>query len=298
MKNNYKKITFLAGLFLCFLTISCDEDLDSNEPIPYEPIGGYSNSDEIAIDNLVAKMSFEGNVDDSRSGLMGGIGTNISYDAGVKGNAYKGSSSGFVSYSSVNNSISELGSITSAMWIKTTQHTGGAQCLFMLPKTTDFWGNIFVLIEGTTEDKMLLKVHLQKDVTPAIPWSGQWIEHTNDNRLIGMYGEWKHLVWSYNAETSKYNIYVDGTKLAIPEGLSNRYTSDPNVDGVPLGALSSSNVQGFILGGFQQHLGSPWNAPDGWMLPYTGMIDEFRMYNKALSDTDIRSLYLLEKDGR
>lgn len=297
MKNKYR-IVFLSSLALGFMMIGCEEDLDSNEPIPYEPIGGYENSDEIAPDNLVVKMSFEGNVDDSKNGLTGGTTTNVTFEPGIKGNAYKGSPTGFASYSTVSNSVSGLGSITSAMWIKTTQHTGGAQCLFMLPKTTDFWGNIFVLIEGTTEDKMLIKIHLQKDVTPSIPWSGQWIEHTGDNRLNGMYGDWKHLAWSYNPETSKYNIYVDGTKLEIPEGLSNRYTSDPNVDGVPLGALSNSNVQGFVLGGFQQHLGAPWGAPDGWMLPYTGMIDEFRMYNSALSDTDIRSLYLLEKDGR
>lgn len=297
MKNKYK---FLAALSLSLVCINfgCEEDLDSNEPIPYQPIGGYEFSDEIAPDNLVVKMSFENDVTDVKNGLSGGAVTNATFENGVKGNAYKGSTSGFASFSNVSSSVSGLQSITASMWIKTTQHTGGAQCLFMLPKTTDFWGNIFVLIEGTTEDRMLLKVHLQKDVTPSIPWSGQWIEHTGDNRLQGMYGTWKHLTWSYNAETSKYNIYVDGTKLVIPDGMSNRYTSDPNVDGQPLGALANSNVQGFILGGFQQHLGAPWGAPDGWMLPYTGMIDEFRIYNKALSDTDIRSLYLLEKDGR
>jgi hypothetical protein len=25
----------------------------------------------------------------------------------------------------------------------------------------------------------------------------------------------------------------------------------------------------FIIGGFQQRLGAPWGAPDGWMLNYT-----------------------------
>jgi hypothetical protein len=34
------------------------------------------------------------------------------------------------------------------------------------------------------------------------------------------------------------------------------------------------------------------------MLHYTGMLDEFRIYNKALSDANVNSLYKLEALGR
>jgi hypothetical protein len=51
----------------------------------------------------------------------------------------------------------------------------------------------------------------------------------------------------------------------------------------------------FIIGGFQQHLGAPWGAPDGWMLNYTGLMDEFRIYNTALSDNEVVALYKLER---
>jgi hypothetical protein len=50
-------------------------------------------------------------------------------------------------------------------------------------KTTDFWGNIFTLVEGTGPATMLMKITFKKDVTPSIPWSGQFIEHTGDNLL-------------------------------------------------------------------------------------------------------------------
>jgi hypothetical protein len=43
--------------------------------------------------------------------------------------------------------------------------------------------------------------------------------------------------------------------------------------------------------GFQQRLGAPWGAPDGWMLNYTGLMDEFRIYNAALSDNEVVALY-------
>ena len=297
MKRNYKSI-FFAAIVLGFFTVSCSEDLDTNEPIPLEPIGGYTNSDDIQPDNLIVKMSFEDNLVDAKGNLTMGSADNITYTNGKVGKAYQGSSSGFATFSGVSSAVSGLSSITSSMWIKTTQHTGGAQCLFMLPKTTDFWGNIFVLIEGTDLTSMQLKVHLQKDVTPSIPWSGQWIDHAGDNRIPDMYNTWKHVVWTYDENTSKYNIYIDGTKLTLPDGMTNRLTNDVASGGVPLGALANSNVQGFILGGFQQHMGAPWGAPDGWMLPYTGQMDEFRMYKSALSDSEVRSLYLLEKEGR
>jgi len=48
----------------------------------------------------------------------------------------------------------------------------------------------------------------------------------------------------------------------------------------------------------QQHLGAPWGAADGWMLNYTGLMDEFRIYNAALTDNEVISLYKLEKDNR
>lgn len=297
MKKIYRTAVFFSCAFALTL-ISCNEDLDSNEPIPYEPIGGFVNSDEIKPDNLIVKMSFEDNLNDSKGNITGSTANSITFEEGKKGKAYKGSASGYAAFSNVSNAVSGLTSVTTAMWIKTTQHTGGAQCLFMLPKTTDFWGNIFALIEGTDQTSMQLKVHLQKDVTPSIPWSGQWIDHAGANRIQNMYGEWKHLVWTYNESTSKYSLYVNGSRVELPASLSDRLTNDTASGGVPLGALASSNVQGFILGGYQQHLGSPWGTPDGWMLNYTGLMDEFRMYNTALNDNEVKSLYLLEKQNR
>lgn len=107
------------------------------------------------------------------------------------------------------------------MWIKTDPHTGGAQSLYMLPKKTDFWGNIFTLIEGTgPATTMLMKNHIQRDVTPSIPWSGQFIEHGGTNVLSNMFGAWKHVVWSYNGTSSTYSLYIDGQKVTLPTSIS------------------------------------------------------------------------------
>ncbi|MGC4039475.1 MAG: LamG domain-containing protein [Flavobacterium sp.] len=301
MKNRNKILYLCLSILASQFFIGCDQDTidKTNSPIAYEPIGGYENSDEIAPDNLLAKFSFEDNIDDSKSGITGGTGTDVTYAQGIKGKAYQGSSTAFIGYSNVSPAIAGLKSITVSGWINTAPHTGGAQCLFMLPKTSDFWGNIFTLIEGTgPAETMLIKNHLQKDVTPSIPWSGQWLVHDGSNLLTGMFGNWKHLVWTYDAATSTYSMYVNGQNLNLPASIAKRYTNDPTAGGVPYGDLASSDVSKFVIGGYQQHLGAPWGAPDGWMLHYSGQLDEFRIYDKALSDSDINSLYLLEKDNR
>ncbi|MDZ4330631.1 MAG: LamG-like jellyroll fold domain-containing protein, partial [Flavobacterium sp.] len=268
-------------------------------PIAYEAIGGYESSDDVAAANLVTKFSFENSIADSKNGITGGVGTNVTYGNGIKGMAYKGSSSSFIAYNAVASSLVDVKSITVSMWINTNPHTGGAQSLFMLPKTTDFWGNIFSLIEGTgPATTMLVKNHVQKDVMPSIAWSGQFIEHGGTNVLTNMFGKWKHVVWTYSGASSTYSMYIDGQKLDLPASISKRYASDPLTGGVGYGDLANSNVSKFIIGGFQQHLGTPWGAPDGWMLNYTGMMDEFRIYNAALSDNEVVALFKLEKDNR
>ncbi|MEN9909633.1 MAG: hypothetical protein RLZZ540_2782 [Bacteroidota bacterium] len=299
MKKN-KSIFLLSFVLASTVFVSCEDSIDKvNSPIPYEAIGGYDSSDDVAATHLVSKFSFDGNISDSKNGITGGVGTNVTYGTGIKGEAYQGSSTSFIAYNTVASSVINLKSISVSMWIKTNPHTGGAQSLFMLPKKTDFWGNIFTLIEGTgPATTMLMKNHIQKDVTPSIPWAGQFIEHAGANVLNNMFGTWKHIVWTYNGTSSTYSIYIDGQKLALPDSISKRYASDPLTGGVGYGELANSEVSKFIIGGYQQHLGMPWGAPDGWMLNYTGLMDEFRIYDSALVDNKVTALYKLEKDKR
>ncbi|HEU4790181.1 MAG TPA: LamG domain-containing protein [Flavobacterium sp.] len=299
--KKYRYVFLFASIIVAQFFASCNEDsIDKvNAPIPYESIGGYDSSDDVAADHLVSKFSFDGNITDSKNGITDGVATDVTYEAGIKGEAYKGSPTAFIAYNNVSNSVINVKSISVSMWIKTDPHTGGAQSLFMLPKKTDFWGNIFTLIEGTgPATTMLMKNHIQKDVTPSIPWAGQFIEHSGANVLNNMYGEWKHVVWTYNGTSSTYSLYVDGQKLALPASISKRYASDPLTGGVAYGELANSEVSKFIIGGYQQHLGLPWGSPDSWMLHYTGLMDEFRIYDSALEDNEVTALYKLEKDKR
>lgn len=281
--NNSIKL-MLGGMVLASGLLSCQEE--ANDYAPQQPaIDGYVFSKDVAPESLVAYWGFENNVTEEKSGVQG-TAANISYATGMKGEAYKGSTTGFVSYATTPGlSLKDLNSSTTAFWIKTEKHTGGAQCVFMLPRTSDFWGNMFFMIEGNSsaEDKMLVKAN----------FGGQWAELTGDLRINGIYGKWTHFAYSYDAATSKFAMYVNGTALSLPASMTDRKNGTS-----PLGNITMTDPSKFIIGAFQQQLGSPWGTPDSWMMPYTGLLDELRIYKKALTAKEVGAIFKLESKGR
>lgn len=228
-------------------------------------------------------FAFENSVIDSIHDVKG-TATGITFVDGVKNKAYKGSANGQVEYPSAGK-LADMQSFTVAFWMNTQKHTGGAQSVFMMPNTEDFWGNMFLIIEGNdspTDNSMIAKFN----------FAGQWLEFTGNNgvaRLPDMYGKWHHLAFTYNGNTSQVSAYLDGVKINLPASVADRKNGT-----APLGPLKFSNVSKFVIGGFQQHIGIRSPA-DSWMLHYTGMLDQFRVYTKALTDTEINALFTSKK---
>ncbi|PWJ59633.1 concanavalin A-like lectin/glucanase superfamily protein [Dyadobacter jejuensis] len=225
--------------------------------------------------------AFEGVATDSIWGSRA-IAQGVSYVDGINGKALKGSKTAQLEYASAGK-LASMESFTFAFWMNTAKHDGGAQSVFMLPNTEDFWGNAFMLIEGSTakNDSMLVKFN----------FAGNWITFDGVNKANGLnkwpdaYNKWKHVAFTYDAATSKFATYVDGTKLSLDASVTDR-----TKDGKPLGALKMSNVSKFVLGAYQQHVGIKAPA-DGWMLHYTGLLDQFRVYTTALTEAEVKELY-------
>ena len=86
---------------------------------------------------------------------------------------------------------------------------------------------------------------------------GRYVRNVNDN-------VWRHFVWTISADGT-WTYYFDGVLYRTDIG-----------KGVPHSALRT-----------QAWLGkSPWGDK-----PFNGLIDDFRIYNTALSATDVTSLY-------
>lgn len=267
-----KWIGCLAAVLAVLLIASCQKfdqpALDENYPKDPDNPGGalkfYTAFEDTDVDSMKANFA---------------SGSTITYEAGINGKAMKGASGKFINYSSAND-IGKVTSLSVSLWINTAKHDGGAQSVFMLPRTDDFWGNMFMLIEGGAGaykgDSMLVKFH----------FAGQWVEFLNTNRLPDMYGKWRHLVFTYDETTSKFAAYLDGVARNLPASMTDRKNGAN-----PLGPIAFKSVSKFITGGYQQNLGSPWSAPDAWMLNYTGLLDQFRLYGKALSPDEVATLF-------
>ncbi|HUH19505.1 LamG domain-containing protein [Albibacterium sp.] len=224
-------------------------------------------------------LSFEDSPIDSIHDAKGNAKGN-SYVEGIKGKAYKGSTTGQIQYSNAGK-LAEMTSFTVAFWMNTEKHSGGGQSVFMMPNTSDFWGNLFAIIEGNDnpdDNSMLFKFN----------FAGNWVEFSGNNgldRLPDMYGKWHHLAFSYDENTSKFAAYLDGEKMNLPANISDR-----KKDNAPLGKLSFKDASQFAIGAYQQHIGIQGD-PQDWMLHYTGMLDQFRVYTKALNDEEVKALF-------
>lgn len=300
MKTNkeFLKIAWIGALFISAGLTQCtkpetDDEFPLGDPPPVE--GGFVNSSEIEPNNLVAYFPFDGNVNDAKGGVTGGATSGTtSFVEGRKGQAYQGSTNGFIAYANPG-PLATLKSFTVALWINTAKHDGGAQGVFTLAKQDgSFWGNFFMMIEGnnSAENKMFMKLHFEKNSASFVE---HWIEPSGDFRPDDMYNGWRHVAWTYDAATSKASLYVNGQKRTLPPGAEDRKA---DAAGTPLGALEFKAPTKFIIGGMQNHLGAPFNAPEVWMLNYTGKLDEFRVYDKVLTSQEINALQILERQGR
>ncbi|MEK0439167.1 MAG: hypothetical protein RLZZ504_83, partial [Bacteroidota bacterium] len=214
----------------------------------------------------------------------------------AKGQAWKGASNGYVLYTGVSSAISGLKSVTVSSWVKTTAHTDGAESWFQLLNDSNWIGNMFILQESGTTGNDSTRIKFTVNNWNATAWKEQWTDLGGPNRIVIGNDAWHHVVCSYDAATSKVAVYIDGNKMNYPASVTDKYQDDPTKGGAPLGNLAFKNATKFVFGCYKQSL--PGSTPDAWMKNYDGGLDEFRIYNKALADADVKALYDLEKAGK
>lgn len=294
-KTNLFSIAGLATCAVLALNLtSCSDDASNDSG--NAPIGGYNTSDEIAASNLVAKFSFEDNVDDAKGNITSGTAAGTTFFAGAKGKALQGATAGYVLYTGVNSKITGMQSTTISTWVKTTPHADGAESWFQLLNDSNWIGNLFILQESGAAGNDSTRIKFTVNNWNATAWKEQWTDVGGENRLKIGNDVWQHVVCSYDAATSKVSMYVNGVKLNLPASITDKFQDDPTKGGAPLGALAFKNATKFVFGCYKQSL--PGGTPDGWMKNYDGGLDEFRIYDKALADSDVSALYQLEKAGR
>ncbi len=212
---------------------------------------------------------------------------NITFVPGIAGQAAKVGADGYMAVPLVNDSLKTPGSITIAFWMNGTTGPvqGGAQGVFAISNSTQFWGNLEIFLENyvdaTDPNAVYMKIHM---FNASVTGGGeQWLQDDNV-KLKNVLGKWTHIALTYNAATSMITLYKDG----VATGINNLV-----LGGGTYGNLKFDNVTGIVLGSFAFQTSPSFtnHGPEGWAKSFDGALDNFRIYNVALSPAEVNNLY-------
>jgi hypothetical protein len=287
MKNFLKisGVVFITMLLSGAVLSSCKKD-------PVDPYAGKTNPSTIATANLIAYFPFESEpavgaaVENSNSSIsyVKKVGT-ASFVLARRGNGYQGSvTQSYLEYSvATGTALKTLDEYTMACWIKTPSTTSGAAKIFSLNGGDSFMGNLVLIQESQPlGDSVDMKMFLYDNSSSN--WKGQDVRKQSNKFLND---KWYHITGIYRKSTSTMEFYANGALVLT----SIRYS-----DGVPatgpqplLGAITlGSDMTKLIFGAWSQQVAG---TPETWMSYFKGIVDEFRVYNKALTAAEVKSLY-------
>jgi hypothetical protein len=199
--------------------------------------------------------------------------------AGVSGNGVKGVDGKAIAYPSAN-TFKNAKSFSIAFWLKNTPQVGRTEFLFALGDPSYDWAKsaFFLLVENQTNTKATVKFNLMD----------QWLEGDITRPMFD--NNWHHIAYVYDQTTSKMNYYFDGAAIT---GLTATQT-DVKKGGAPRGAVDFSKANKLIVGGWGKHANSD-GPGDDWIKSFNGNMDQFRLYTKALTATEVQTLFTTKK---
>lgn len=269
----------LPLLMICgVLFTSCYKKFDPKSYQPAFTVNGYTSVAEIGAGSLVGYWAFDGNYVDSVSNTAA-TGVNTSFTGGFKGQALKGSADGYA-ISDLPNAIKNLNSFTIDYWLK-TPNTSGIITPIVISRADQFWGALDMFYEngGRTDATANMKVH----------FFGQSEVWFTNGFISNPWDTWQNIALTYDATSSTFTLYQNGNAVA-------------NQTAAGLGNLVFPNNASKIIFGTEQFQTSPSLGTAGgaqsWAGYLTGLLDEVRIYNKALTASDLQALIVLQGKGK
>jgi len=288
MKNSLRKI-FLPVAIAATATVatSCYDEFDPNSYRPEFTINGFTAVADIQPSSLVAYFPFDA---DLKEEVSGGTATN---KATTLVNGFKGkalslnvANKAYVTYDP-QAAITGLQSFTISFWVNPTfvdensdNGIDGILGLVNLSNTGEFWGNLDWFVEnGSNPNAARIVAHIRSG------GSETWMNVSN---YAGLFGRWSNHTLTYDAATSKFTYYINGSKMT---------TANAGWTGPIAFANSGDMVFGAVH--FQtepSQTSSTGSQP--WASYLTGSMDEIRIYNKALTDAEVNALVVLQGKGK
>src|SRR5688572_13564204 len=194
----------------------------------------------------------------------------LAFTAGITGKAVQGDGNKAIKYPSANDFKGST-SCTISMWVNNTVNPNTE--LYFSLVSADYWHGsaAFLLVEHAAIDKCTFKFALQD----------KWVEYVNQSFTKPLFnGQWHHLAFTYDETTSLLKIYFDGVEVPTPGTSGN----------LGLGKLNLQSSTNLVLAGWNKHA-NVTGPTDSWISAYTGKLDQFRLYGKALTASEVLALY-------
>jgi len=279
----FKNIPFvlLTGIISVMAISGCQKmkqpalgDFEQDKSVtPTTPLRFFVSFDSTSEDAKQINIRFKDSISDYPSFFPD---NSISVVPGVHGTAYQGNLDKNLSYINAND-FPKSTSFTVAFWEKKNGiNNSDAEFVMSIPVDTtggkEHWSNSTMLLifdhkgAGSTPDSSVIKL-----MVAEVGNGDHWFELTGDNRMAHVTdNQWHHLAFSYDETTSDMKIYRDGVLYSTQS-----WTGHGPIH------MNVARVKGFYLGG----------KTTDWGKAFNGSIDQFRLYNKALSAAEVQNLY-------
>ncbi|MCO6175793.1 LamG domain-containing protein [Flavobacterium sp. NRK F10] len=206
---------------------------------------------------------------------------------GVSGKAVQGVLDAKINYAKPNDWASTVSSFTIAFWEKhdgQTQNGGnpGAENIFSIPSSNGHWSGatLFLLFDQYSGSSTAAAIKL---VMVDADMSDTWVTWEGANSIEGVLdNQWHHFAFVYDENTSGLTMYIDGNFIETKTwGTHGGLT------------LDDSKVTGCRIGNGPQAQNSSGN---NWLASnWKGALDQFRLYNIALTAAEVQDLFVNNK---
>lgn len=278
MKKNIQQYLLAATVVL--LAASCQKmdrpalgDFPKDTNPPGGPLKFYAAFDGTTSDPLM-------NAVDSIRANFAGSNPLASVD-GVSGKGVKGESQKFIRYAKPNDWAKLAKSFTISFWYKrdgqTKNNTGtnGPEYPVSFKSSNGHWSgaNMFVIIEGNNAACAVKVMIADKNM------ADNWFTWEGGNTIPGLLNNnWRHMALVYNAATSGMTLYIDGvanSNVRVWGTHGDINIDDTKISEMRIGAGPGTNY-----------------SSDDWLSSsWKGELDQFRMYDVALTASEIQGLF-------
>ncbi len=207
----------------------------------------------------------------------------LTLTSGISGYAIQGANLKYITYAKPNDWVATAKSFTVSFWFKLNGQTknnyggNGPEHVFSIPTTTDHWsgGQGMLLMETNTIGTQIKFPIVDKNK------SDNWFNWEGPDAIPGIAdNKWRHCAFVYDAITSKMTLYIDGVANAKQAKWENH--GDINMD--------AATASEFRLGAGPKEANT--DTADDWLRStWKGGLDQFRLFNTALSASDIKNIF-------